>query len=105
MGTEPADIFADAFKIFVGGFGSSLHFFLSDPDQEATPGGLLPSNRVATIRLTPELLKGLTFLLYRQVVMYESANPRIELQPDAMARVFAGSGIDREKWDRFWGYT
>jgi hypothetical protein len=106
MPNEPADIYADGFKIVVSGFGSSIHFHLSDADrqQDAAAGELFPSHRIATIRMTPEMLKGLAFILCKQVLFYERGNPRIELPSDAMQRM-ATSGITREEWDRFWGYT
>jgi hypothetical protein len=104
MPTEPVDLFADAFQIFVGGLGSAIYFSLSDPEQQAeTTVGRLPSHRVATIRLTPELMKGLAFLLTTQIKLHEQNNPRIELPTDSMTRISAAVGP--EAWGRFWGYT
>ena len=105
MLNEPVDIYADGFKILVNGFGSSINFHLSDAEQTEVPAGeLFASHRVATIRMTPEMLKGLAFLLYQQVLLYERENPRVELPANAMKRMAEG-GITRETWERFWGYT
>lgn len=107
MPSEPVDLFADGFQIFVGGFGSAIHFQLSEADHHVgatPPGQLLPSRRVATVRMTPEMLKGLAFLIHQQVNVYERTNPRIELPADSMQRM-AAAGITAEQWHHFWGYT
>lgn len=106
MPTEPVDLFADAFRLYIGAFGCAIHFSLSDPDQQVVtaPGAHLPDNRIATIRLTPELMKGLAFIMRRQIIAYEqSGNPRIELPPNYMSAALAGA--DLESWNRCWEYT
>ena len=109
MPTEPVDLFADAFQVNVFPFSSKLTFSLSSaelrPDQVA-PGELLPTTRIATIRMTPELMKGLVFLAHQEILKYErEGGARIQLPKDVMARIQTTTGKTQEQWDRFWGYT
>lgn len=57
----------------MGAFGSALHFAISDPAVHETmlSRQLFATRRVATIRLAPQLMKGLAYLLHRQVVQPE----------------------------------
>lgn len=104
---DAIDVFADAVHINVMAFGCTLQFAVSKPVPMAPPLPAppaptpLPADRVATIRLTPELLKGLAFLLREQVLQYErNAHLKIEIPPELMGGLLAGTG--RERWDRFW---
>ena len=105
--SEPVDIFADAIHINMMAFGCTLQFGRSEPVPmamvaESIPDSILPTERLATIRLTPELMKAMTFLLHRHIVRYEEYNKRkIELPANLMARVLTGS--TRELWDTLWG--
>ena len=107
---DAVDLFADAVHINVMAYGCTLQFGLSrpvpmavptPPPTEATP---LPTDRLATIRLSPELLKGLAFLLREHVLRYErNANVRIELPPELLASILAGS--NRERWNDCWEHA
>lgn len=107
MPTEPVDIFADAFRVYVGAFGCMLTFSLSNADQQAVtpPGTTLPSDRVATIRLAPELLKGMAFMLRQQIIAYEREEGKIVMPEKYIAAAVALVGADSEAWNRCWEYT
>ncbi len=114
---EAVDIFADAVHIHVMPFGCTLQFGVSRPvpmtvsqpgapaaPPPTSPPELLPSDRLATIRLTPEFLKAVAYLLRQHVLGYEKTSGfKIELPPAMMALVLVGSS--REQWDQCWGYT
>src|SRR5437016_12509703 len=103
---ETSDIFADGVRTFVGAYGCALHFWLSTSDAHfSTPAETnLPSERVATIRMTPELMKSLAWMLYRQIKLYEEPY-QLEVELPSNLMVSALEGTDRAAWDRFWGYT
>ena len=101
---EPIDVFADAFRVQIMPFGCTLTFSVSSPEQPtmADPQQLLPTTRIVTVRLTPELIKGMAFMLREQVVMYEKANKvRIDVPP-ANLEV---AGVNMQNWNRFWEYA
>jgi len=103
---EAIDIFAEAFRVYIGALGCALHLSLSDPAaHESTPAGqLFPSKRMATVRTAPEMMKALTFILRQQVLRYERTNKiRIELPPDMMTRALEGA--DLASWNRCWEYS
>lgn len=100
------DVFADGFNVQVAALGCVLRFTLTIPDAPPStdPTALLPSEPVAVVRMTPEFLKGMTFLLRENIRRYEqSAGFSIELPPEIMAAVLRGS--DQETWNRVWGYA
>jgi hypothetical protein len=102
---DPVDIFADGFNVQVAALGCVMHFNLTVPGAPPAedPTALLPSRTVATVRVTPEFLKGMTFLLRENIRRYEQgAGFKIELPPDIMAVVLKGS--DQATWDRVWKY-
>jgi len=101
---EPIDVFADAFKVQMMPFGCTLTFSVSSPDQPTMtdPKQLLSSTRVVTMRLTPELIKGMAFILREQVVLYEKTH---KVLIDVPADNLKLAGLSLENWNRFWGYT
>jgi hypothetical protein len=109
MAAESIDVFADAVHISVMAFGCTLQFGLSRPvpmggSPELTESAQLPSDRLATVRMTPELLKAFAFLLREHVLNYEkTANLRIDLPPDLMRPALLGSSLER--WNNCWEYT
>lgn len=104
---EPMDLFSDALHVYMGPFGCAIHYSLSEAQAHFTsdPGVVFSSNRVATVRMTPELMKGLAWILYHEVKKYENQGVRIELPPPYVDGALRSAGVDREYWDRFWGYT
>jgi hypothetical protein len=102
---DPADVFADGFNVQVAALGCVMHFTLSIPNAPpaADPGALLPSEPVAIVRVTPEFLKGMVFLLRENIRRYEqSAGFKIKLPPEIMRVVLVGS--NQQTWDRIWEY-
>ena len=106
---DSIDTFADAVHVNVMAFGCTLQFAISrpvsmqtSPEQDSTEtAGLLVTDRVATIRVTPEFLKGFAYLIRENVMRYEAASGfKIELPPDLMNALTARTG--REQWDRVW---
>jgi hypothetical protein len=109
---EQVDLFVDGFRVNVMPFGCTLVFTLSHPQPESqglvaplpgTTTPVLPSDRVATIRMTPALMKGMAFILRNQLARFEqTSHTTIELPQDAMPSVLAGT--DQAAWERFWEY-
>lgn len=103
---EPIDVFVDTVHINVLPLGCTLQFGLTKPaPMVLTQPGVQPppltSDRVATIRLTTELLKGMAFLLREHVLQYEKTSGfKVQLPPDLMANALVGT--TRERWDRCW---
>jgi hypothetical protein len=95
---ETNDIFADGVRTFVGAYGCALHFWLSTPEAHvSTPAEMnLPSARVATIRMTPELMKSLAWMLYRQIKLYEEQY-RLEVELPSNMMVSALAWIIHER--------
>lgn len=107
---DPIDVFADAVHVNVMAFGCTVQFAVSrsvsmqtgseQSAAEAPP--FIATDHVATIRVTPEFLKGFAFLIREQVLRYEANSGfKIELPPDLMTALTASTG--REQWDRVWG--
>jgi hypothetical protein len=96
--TEPPDVYADAFQINLNPFGCTLNFLLSGPTPPA-PGTVMQGERVASVRMSLEHLKAMTFLLHRQFAGYEQqAHVSIPLPTD----VLHGMQIREEDWQAFW---
>ncbi|MFA4835850.1 MAG: hypothetical protein WC749_07270 [Dehalococcoidia bacterium] len=95
---EPIDVYADQFQISIGPFGCSLDFAISPPTPPA-PGKLPEVKRVATIRMSLEHLKAMTFLLRRQIMRAErETGVKIELP----IQVINGMGISPDDWSDLW---
>ena len=103
---DPVDIFADGLNVQVGALGCVMHFRLSIPGAAPNPDdprALLPSQPVVVVRVTPEFLKCMTFLLRENIRRYEQAGAfKIEIPPEIMRSVLEGS--DQETWNRIWEY-
>jgi len=95
---EPLDIFSDQFQFNLGPYGCVLNFMITDPLPPAE--GKSPQNRrLATIRMTVEHLKVMTFLIHQQISLAETrTGVRIEI-PD---KLLDSLNISREDWDSFW---
>jgi len=95
---DPCDTYADAFGINIGPYGCTLNFLLSSPTPPA-PGTISQGDRVASIRMSLEHLKAMTFVLYRQLIGYEQqAHISIPLPME----VLRGMNIREEDWQTFW---
>ncbi len=94
---EPFEIFADAFTVTVGAWGSSMSFQLREAHPEAT--SIKQPERLGTVRMSTEHLKAMVFILRRQVLQYEQSQG---VRCDVPTQVLAQMQIPREDWDVFW---
>ncbi len=95
---EAVDVYTDQFQINVAPYGCSLNFSLSQSTPSA-PGSVPQADRVATIRMSLEHLKVMTFILHRQILNYERhVHVSIQLPVD----VLRGMQIREEDWQTFW---
>jgi hypothetical protein len=98
MPDEVVDVYSDQFQINTGPYGSVLNFLLTDR-QPAAPGAVQPAHRVATVRMSLEHLKIMTFILRRQIMNHERATGiRIQL-PQVVLNALQ---IGREDWNECW---
>jgi hypothetical protein len=112
MAEKVADVFADGLMVNVSAYGCTLRFSQSISEEpnviaeraEREGGGHLPSEHVATIRMTPEFLKGLIFVMYRHVRDYEqSIGGKIPIPAELIEGAREGAvGASQEQWDEFW---
>jgi hypothetical protein len=95
---EPVDVYADQFQVHTGPYGCTLNFLLTSPMPPAT-GSPLPANRVATVRMSLEHLKLMTFMLRQQVLEYERrTGTQVPLPTEMLNQLHIG----REDWDALW---
>ena len=98
MPDEPIDVYADQLGLNVGPFGCALNFGQSP--SVPPPGGIAAGRAVATVRMSLEHLKTMTFLLRRQLLDYErGAGVRVAIPQDVLNQLRIG----REDWDECWG--
>ena len=96
--SEPIDIYSDSFQINTGPYGSTLNFLISQ-STPAAPGQVPQPECLATIRMSLEHLKLMTFVLRKQVISHEQqsgVNIPIPIQ------VLNSLGISPEDWNSFW---
>lgn len=95
---EPLDAYSDQFHINVGPYGCVLNFAATQ--SQPPPQGAPPqADRVATIRMSIEHLKVMTYILRRQVITYErQLGVRVPLPVELLNNLRIG----REDWDGFW---
>ena len=99
--TDSIDIYSDSFQVNTGPFGSTLNFQLSQPTPPA-PGKMPQSECLATVRMSLEHLKLMTFVLRKQINNHEEQtgiNIQIPMQ------VLNQLGIALEDWDSFWKHS
>jgi len=95
---EPPDVYADQFQLNLGPLGCTLNFQASGANPVA-PGVMPPIERVATIRLSLQHLKAMSFILHKQIVAYETQTQvNIGLPVD----VLRAMQIRQEDWEAFW---
>ncbi len=95
---DPVDIYSDQFQVNVGPYGCVLNFSASDP-QPPPPGAAPNVHRLASVRMSLEHIKVMTYLLRRQLVEYErQTGITVPLPP----QVINALQIGREDWDGFW---
>lgn len=112
MVERPVDAFVDGMVVTVSAYGCTIRFSQSISEEpgviaeraEREGTGKLPSEHVATIRMTPEFLKGVIFVMYQHLREYEQAiGGKIPLPPELVEGAREGAeGASQEQWDEFW---
>jgi hypothetical protein len=93
------DLYSGQAGINIGPFGCAINFSLSPA--LPTPGGVpVPGEHVATVRMSLEHMKILTFLLHRQLLQYEQGMGAVIPIPRPLLNQLQ---VGREDWDAFWG--
>lgn len=98
---EPIDIYSDSFQVNTGPYGCALNFLLSQPTPPA-PGKIPQSECLATIRMSLEHLKLMTFVLRNQIRNHEQktgVNIQLPMQ------VLNSLSISLEDWEHFWKHS
>lgn len=109
MVEKVVDVFVDGLMVTVSAYGCTLRFSQSIAVDFAAvsrvdEGAPVPSEHVATLRMTPEFIKGVVFVMYQHVVQYErSVGGKIPLPPELIEGATEGAaGATLEQWDQFW---
>ena len=95
---EAVDVYTDQFQINVAPYGCSLNFSLSQSTPSA-PGSVPQADRVATIRMSLEHLKAMTFILHRQIVNYEK---QVHISIHLPVELLTAMKVREEDWQTFW---
>ena len=95
---EPIDVHSDQFQVTVGPYGCTLNFSLTSPTPPA-PGSAPQAERVASVRMSLEHLKVMTFILRRHLMEYERASGVSIPLP---IQVLNSLQIGPEDWETFW---
>ena len=98
MSDEAVDIYSDQFQVTTGPFGAMLNFGLTG----STPppaGSLPPVERKATVRMSLEHMKVMTFLLHRQVMQHETQTGVKIPIPQVVLNALQ---IGLEDWNHLW---
>ena len=96
--SEKIDVYSDQFQVNTGPYGSTLNFLLSQPTPPA-PGTTPQAELLASVRMSLEHLKLMTFVLRNQILTHEEQTATtIPIPP----QVLNGLRISFEDWDAFW---
>ena len=95
---EPIDVYSDQFQITMGPYGCVLSFSVSDPIPPS-PGSMPGTQRLASIRMSTEHLKAMTFVLRRQIANTES---QMGVKAEIPMLVLNQMQISPEDWNLFW---
>jgi len=98
---EPIDIYSDSFQINTGPYGSTLNFMLSQSTPPA-PGKASQPETLATVRMSLEHLKLMTFVLRRQIMHHERQSG-VDIQ--VPSQVLNSLGISQDDWDALWRHS
>lgn len=95
---EPIDVYSDQFQVNIGPYGCTLNFMITNPTPPA-PGSAPQAERLASVRMSLEHLKVMTFMLRQQVLQYERQTAiRIQLPIDVLNSL----RISPEDWESLW---
>ena len=95
---DAIDIYTDQFQLNTGPYGCTLNFLLSDPTPPS-PGAPPQANRVATVRMSLEHLKTMTFIQRRQILLQEK---QTGVKIEVPIQVLNALHISPEDWQGFW---
>ena len=96
--TEPIDLYSDSFQLNTSPYGVTLNFMLS-PSSPPAPGKTPQPETLATIRVSLEHLKLMTFVLRRQIMHHEQQSG-VNIQ--VPSQVLNSLSISPEDWDSLW---
>jgi hypothetical protein len=95
---EPIDLYSDSFQLNTGPYGATLNFMLS-PSSPPAPGKTPQPETLATIRMSLEHLKLMTFVLRRQIMHHEQqSGVNIQLP----TQLLNSMRISPDDWDSLW---
>jgi hypothetical protein len=96
---DAIDVYSDQVAIHLGPFGCALNFSVSPP-MPAAGGAGVQGHVVATVRMSLEHLKLMTFMLRRQLMQFEqTSGVRVQVPQDILNQLRIG----REDWDEHFG--
>jgi hypothetical protein len=95
---DPLDVYSDQFQVNIGPYGCTMNFMLTNPIPPA-PGAPPQAERLATVRMSLEHLKVMTFILRRQILQVE-ANSGVKVE--IPMQILNAMGISPEDWNAFW---
>jgi hypothetical protein len=95
---EPIDIYSDSFGLNTGPYGCTLNFMIS-PSTPPAPGKAPQHETLATIRMSLEHLKLMTFVLRRQIMLHEQQTG-VNIQ--VPTQVLSSLSISPDDWDSLW---
>ena len=95
---EFADVYTDQFQMNLSPYGATLNFSLTD-STPPSPGTAPKIERKATVRLSLEHLKVMTFILVRQIKQYENQTGTNIQIPN---QILNSISVSPEDWDLLW---
>jgi hypothetical protein len=95
---EPIDLYSDSFQLNTGPYGATLNFMLS-PSSPPAPGKTPQPETLATIRMSLEHLKLMTFVLRRQIMHHEQQSG-VNIQ--VPTQLLNSMRISPDDWDSLW---
>ena len=96
--TEPIDVYSDSFQLHTSPYGATLNFMLS-PSSPPAPGKTPQPETLATIRVSLEHLKLMTFVLRRQIMHHEQQSG-VNIQ--VPTQLLNSMRISPDDWDSLW---
>jgi hypothetical protein len=96
--SDAIDVYSDQFQVHTGPYGCTLNFLLTSPTPPA-PGSPVQATRVATVRMSLEHMKVMTYMLRQQLLEYERRTGTAVQLPMEMLNQLR---IGREDWDNLW---
>ncbi len=104
------DVFTDGFQPRLGPYGCDLLFTLTEqpevvlprpPGVPEPPQAWKPPKNLVNVRMTPQHLKVMVFLLWKQI---NNAENQMGVRFDVPKAIMDASNVDEPQWNAFWGY-